>query len=214
MKKDKYLIIGILAVAVVGFFVATRWYKGSEKKRLEQITAGKKEPLVRPHSPRLGPDTASVTIVEFFDPECESCRAFYPAAKQVLKEFDGKVQLVLRYMTFHKNSGYAVGILEGARRQGKYWEALELLFARQPEWASHHAPKPELLVVYMKELGLDIEQLKASAEDSEVKSRILQDKDDGMLLGVRGTPTFFVNGKLLPRLGYQELRSAIQEALD
>jgi protein-disulfide isomerase len=71
--------------------------------------------LIRPHSPTLGPAQAPVTIVEFFDPECEACRAMYPIVKQVMADFDGRVRLVIRYMPLHRNSVYAALLLEASR---------------------------------------------------------------------------------------------------
>lgn len=210
MKKDKYLIFGVVAIAIVVFFFVARWYKGKEAQRVEGIASANQELLIRPYSPRRGPDNAPVTIVEFFDPECEACRNFYPAVERVIKEFDGKVVLVLRYMTFHKNSAYAVSVLEAARKQGKYWEALDTLFAQQPNWASHEAPKPELILGYLGGIGLDVEKLKSSMQDAEIGSRILQDSADGRSLGVTRTPTFFVNGKQLTDLGYESLRAAVK----
>src|SRR5690606_3339619 len=140
------------------------------------------ESLVRPHSPKLGPDEARVQLVEFLDPECESCRAFHPVVKQLLGEFDGQVQLVIRYMPFHGNSAYAASVLEAARLQGKYWEALDLLFAHQPEWGSHHQPRPELILEYMKTLDLDMAKLETDIQNPNFQWRIDQDMQDGEAL--------------------------------
>ena len=79
----------------------------------------------RPHSPVFGNPAAKVTIVEFFDPSCETCRAFYPIVKGIVTSSFGQVRLVVRYAPLHKGSDTAVKILEAARQQGKYWEAVE-----------------------------------------------------------------------------------------
>jgi protein-disulfide isomerase len=62
------------------------------------------ESLVRSHSPVIGPTDAPVTIVEFFDPSCEACRAFYPIVKQIMAGYPNEVRLVLRYAPFHEGS--------------------------------------------------------------------------------------------------------------
>jgi protein-disulfide isomerase len=62
-------------------------------------------------------------------------------------------------------------------------------------------------------VGLDAEQLRVAATDPAIRSRIQQDQADGMALGANRTPTFFINGKMLPQLGYQQLRAAIQAEL-
>jgi len=170
--------------------------------------------LVRPHSPSQGgPASAPVTIVEFLDPECEACRAMYPIVKAVLAEYGDRVHLVIRYMPYHANSMFAASVLEEAREDGKYDEALEALFRAQPEWGSHHAPKPELIPTYLEPLGIDASRLEREAVIAEHGSKIEQDQADGQGLGVRGTPTFFVNGVMLPELGYQPLKQAIEIAL-
>ncbi len=213
MTRDRYFLVGVSALIITAFLWGAYWYKSSEAKRIEALTMQSREQLVRPYSPSLGPADAKVTIVEFLDPECEACAGFYPSVKKVMAEFKDNVRLVIRYMPFHPNSPYAVGILEGARKQGKYWEALETLFLRQPEWASHHAPKPELLMGYMKDLGLDVDRIKATTQDAEQQSRLQQDQQDGTVLGVTRTPSFFVNGKPVQNLGYEELRSAVETSL-
>lgn len=75
--------------------------------------------LIRPHSPMVGPPEARVTIVEFFDPSCEACRAFYPIVKQIMGEYPKDTRLVLRYAALHAGSDEAVRILEAARLQDK-----------------------------------------------------------------------------------------------
>ena len=217
MKINKLLLGGIAAVLVVLFLVGANWYRGRQTTIAEDVANDAAETgsalLVRPYSPTQGPSMARVTLVEFFDPECESCRAMYPIVKQVMAEFDGRVKLVIRYMPLHQNSTYAASLLEAARAQNKYWEFLEIVMFRQPEWASHQAPRPELLITYAPQVGLDPEQLRMAATDPEILARIKQDQSDGEALGADKTPTFFVNGKPLLELGYPPLRAAIQAAL-
>lgn len=213
MKFDKWFLIGVSALLITVFLWGARWYRQKEAGRADEQVKANAEALVRPYSPSKGPADAPVTVVEFLDPECEACGALYPMVKQVVGEFEGKVRLVVRYLTFHKNSAYAASILEAARKQGKFWEALELMFEKQPEWAPHHAPRPELLLGYMKTLGLDMAALEASMKDTELQSKLAQDQEDGRALSVNRTPTFFVNGKRLEQLGYDQLRAAIQAEL-
>jgi protein-disulfide isomerase len=123
------------------------------------------------------------------------------------------VRLVIRYMPFHANSVYAVGALEAAGNQGRYWEMLELMFQHHPEWASHHQPKPELLPTYAQQLGLDMAAFNAFIEGGEHKGRAEVDRNDGLKLGVRATPTFFVNGQMLRRLSVEGLEHLVEEAL-
>jgi protein-disulfide isomerase len=213
MKIDKYVMGGAAVALVAAFVIAANWYRSEETTQAEQTASQASDRLVRPHSPTLGPATAPVTLVEFLDPECEACGAMHPIVKQLMREFDGRLRLVVRYMPFHQNSAYAASLLEGAREQGKYWELMDVFFARQPEWAGHNAPRPDLLAVYARNLALDIPRMGATGTSAETERRIRQDADDGAALGVTRTPTFFVNGKPLLQIGYDPLKAAIAGAL-
>jgi protein-disulfide isomerase len=169
--------------------------------------------LIKPHAAVKGPLTAKVTVVEFLDPECESCGAMSPIVKRILSEHADDVKLVVRYMSYHKNSKFVANILEGAKAQNKYWEALELLFSTQDAWASHHDPKPELIPEILAPLKLDMKKILADAKAGKYDALIDEDMEDGKKLGVRGTPTFFINGHELESLGYDSLKQAITNKL-
>lgn len=224
--KNKSLII---AVFIIGLFLGLFLYLKSEVKTAEQsdsataqiasdseqfrVTPIESSTLIKSHSPIKGPFSAKVTLVEFLDPECESCAAMYPHVKKVSKEFEKDLRVDVRYMTFHGNSKYVANILEGTRAQNKYWEALELLFATQNKWANHHNPQPELIPEILKPLGLNMDKIIADAKSGKYDQQITEDMEDGRKAGVRGTPTFFVNGRMLEELGYESLRSSIQSKI-
>lgn len=217
MKKQIYVLVAIAVVLIAATWIGTRAYRASEEEKKAEVAAARPapEPSVyeRPHSHSLGPADAKVTIVEFLDPECETCRQMYPIVKQLLGEYRGQVRLVVRYMPFHPNSMFAASSLEAAAKQNRYWEMLEALFIKQPLWGSHHDPKPELIPEIAKEVGLDMEAFNQALADPKTKENVLQDKTDGEKLGVTGTPTFFVNGKQLERLGYDPLKAMVAQAL-
>lgn len=223
MKKDVYKLAGIAAIFVVGFaLVAFSYSRGQRRERAdraaEQTRAAAQAPagdsvFIRPHSRSLGPRDAKVTIVEFLDPECESCRAMHPMVKHLLAQYGGRVRLVIRYMPLHPNSVYAAGALEAAGEQGRYWEMLEILFRNQPVWGSHHHPKPELIPDYAREIGLDMGAFERALGAGAHRAIVEADHADGRALGVTGTPTFFVNGRHLDRLGYETLKALIDEEL-
>lgn len=215
MKNKKQLIIIVSAVVLLigGFFAAYKIYKSNEAAKYGHIADTDFKKFVPDYAPKLGPDSAKVFLVEFLDPECESCREFYPYVKMIMNEFDGNVQLIVRYAPFHPNSKFIIKIIEAARLQGKYWETLELLFQHQPEWGSHHAPNPQLVWNYLPDLGLDIEKLKKDMEDPKIQKIIDDEIAAGNDLGVRMTPSFFVNGKPLESFGYEQLRDMVRDAL-
>jgi protein-disulfide isomerase len=130
-----------------------------------------------------------------------------------MQEYQGKIQLVLRYAAFHGDSIFAIKILEAARKQNRYWEVLEVLYEHQPEWGSHHNPQPDLVWNYLAQAGVDVQKLQADLNHPETQRIIEQDTKDGQKLNVRMTPSFFINGKALQNFGADFLRQAINEAL-
>ncbi len=213
MKSKVGLVVVSVVILLVGFTWAMKAYQKSEEKRLGFLAQGEAKILVPDHAPQLGAPEAYVYVVEFLDPECESCRSFYPHTKMLLKKYASQMRLVIRYMPYHKNSKMMVQILEAARKQNKYWETLELLFQYQPEWGDHHNPKPELVWTYLPELGLDIEKLKQDMNDPQILINLEQDIRDAKKVGIKGTPSFYVNGKPLLKFGPEHLEKLIQESL-
>jgi protein-disulfide isomerase len=225
MRNEVKILAVIGLVVVVAAILGAGYYRESKQGERRE-TASADNRLVRPDSPALGPADAPVTVVEFVDPECESCGAFHPTLKRILKDYDGKVRLVVRYMPLHPNSRLAAAYTEAAGEQGKYWEMQEMLFRRQPEWGEIHGHGPQIAAAaarreppavlfnrYASELGLDVERVRAAVAENRYASKVERDMRDGQSLGVSKTPTFFVNGRLLMRFSQQDLRALIEEEL-
>lgn len=213
MDSQKKLFALTTIVLVGAFFVGSYLFKDSEQKEKEQLVKSYRNLLVRDYSPTIGSPLLKVTLVEFLDPECETCALFHPLVKDILKKHEGRIRYVVRYAPFHPNSKFIIKILEAARKQDKYWETLDLLFEKLPEWGNHHNPRPELVWNYLPSLGLDIEKLKVDMKDERIVKMIEQEIEDGRTFGVRKTPTFFVNGKPLESFGIKQLENAIESAL-
>ncbi|MGK0367292.1 MAG: protein-disulfide isomerase [Thermoproteota archaeon] len=209
MKNKLIPILATVVVLAAIFFGGIHFYKKSELERLGFLASKNIELFYPSYSPVHGSENAKVIVTEFLDPECESCRRFYPEVKKVLKMYEGQVKLVVRFAALHRNSKHAIKVLEATRKQGKFWESLELLFQYQPAWASHHNPRPLLVFKFLPEVGVDIEQVKIDMNDPEILKHIEQDDIDMKKLKVRGTPTFFVNGQPLENFGVKYLKSAI-----
>ncbi len=138
MKKEAKILLAILVVVVVALFIGSKYYR-QDIQKAPAADAETSEKLVRSDSPSIGPADAKVTVVEFYDPECESCAAFAPQVKSLISEFP-QVRFVYRYAAFHKNGKPAAIFTEAAGEQGKYWEMQEMLFKRQSEWGEKHEP--------------------------------------------------------------------------
>lgn len=171
-------------------------------------------PYMRPHTPTLGPANAKVHLVEFLDPACEGCRAFYPAVKQILAENPDKVRLYVRYAAIHKGSDVAVKALEAARAQNRYWEAIAALFARQEEWTRGHSVVQDKVIEALATVqGLDIERLKRDMQKPEYAKIVEQDLADAKALQVMQTPTFYINGKPLTQHSFEQLRAQVRDEI-
>lgn len=199
-------VLGIAALGVAGFATLTYLY---ERVRSSASVADSSA-LVRPHSPVIGPGKARVTIVEFFDPSCEACRAFHPIVKNILAQHPNDVRLVLRYAPFHQGSEEAVRILETARLQNVFEPVLEALFAKQPEWADHSGPRLDKAWIAAASAGLNVTKAKEVMLAPHITETLKQDVADGKAVGIRATPTFLVNGKPLPSFGPQQLYETIR----
>ena len=213
MKRN--IVVLVSAVVLVGAFIIAMFVLENRETSVVESTAKMNtSSLVRDHSPKAGNGDARVTIVEFFDPACGTCRAFHPFVKGILSDNPGKVNLVVRYLPLHSGSEDVVKILEAARLQGKFWEALEAAYATQGKWAINHQAYPELFWRSISSVGLDSEQVSRDMQSPAVAQNIQQDIDDGRRLGVSKTPGFFVNGKPLVKFGQMQLIQLVNEALE
>ncbi|MBI5792769.1 MAG: thioredoxin domain-containing protein [Rhodocyclales bacterium] len=169
--------------------------------------------MVRPHSPLLGSADAPVMIVEFFDPACETCAAFYPIVKQIRAGNPDNIAVALRYAPFHKGSAKVVAALEAARKQDKYWQALEALLKTQSDWAANHEAHLDRIWPHLKKAGLDVARLQADMADPAIAGVINLDLADAQAFRVSKTPEFFVNGKPLPSFGQDPLKALVASEL-
>ena len=210
------LVLITSVVILIAFAAAAYFYSPSAPPPAEQPAQAQSPAqqatssaanLVRFHSPVFGPAQAPVTIVEFFDPSCEACRAFYPHVKKILDENPDSVRLVLRYVLFHQGSEEVSRLLEAARKQNLYPQVLEAVLEAQPGW--HDDPKVLEAWVAAERAGLDIEKARADMHTPAVDAVLQLDMQDVKAVGVQGTPTFFVNGRPLDKFGPEPLRQMV-----
>lgn len=212
MKKATLLIVAVV-VLLLAFVIGTLLHNTKKEESAIRLPEVNRTALVRMHSPSLGKIDAPVVIVEFFDPACETCRAFYPLVKEIMAANPDEIRLVLRYTPFHKGSDQVVAVLEAARKQGKFWPALEALLGAQAAWTEHHTANVNLVWKHLEGLGLDLEKVRADMRAPEIAKLIAQDIEDAKTLGVDKTPGFFVNGKPLVDFGFKQLKQLTDDAL-
>ena len=211
--KKKYLVVSAGIILVALFATATFIYNNQKAEKISASAQKNAAYLQRDYSPTMGSPDAKVTIVEFYDPACETCRAFHPFVKQLMAAYPGKIKLVHRYTPFHQGSDYVVKILEAARLQNRYWETLEAIFEAQPVWASHGNPQPKKIWMRLGNVGLNFKIIRADMESPEIAAHIRQDMADARQLEVTKTPGFFVNGRPLINFGYKQLQTLVESEI-
>lgn len=203
------LMIGTAALAIVAFAGAAALYQQPQEPAANTPPPADNV-LVRFHSPIVGPKDAPVTIVEFLDPSCEACRAFYPFVKKILSDNPKDVRLVIRYAPLHDGSDEAVRILEASRLQNKFDDVMMVLFRDQELWAKHDGPDMEKAWSLAGEAGLDVAKARDDAKSPAIAKVLEQELADMKAVNLQGTPTFFINGKPLAEFGPEQLVAQVE----
>jgi protein-disulfide isomerase len=141
-----------------------------------------------------GPKEAPVAMVEFSDYQCPFCKRVLSTIKQITDTYPGKVKWVFRdfpIVSLHPTAPKAHEAARCAGEQGKFWEYHDLLFERSPR----HSPQE--LKQYAQDLKLDGSVFAQCLDSGRYQAQVNSDIEEGTRLGVTGTPTFFLNGRLL-----------------
>ncbi len=212
MKQSHFTLIALFLL-VLAFVIAALFHDAGKEQAQKKRAADNNAALIKDYSVKTGNPAAKVTIVEFLDPACGTCAQFHPLVKQLMQQHAGRINLVVRYLPFHQGSDQMVAMLEAARKQDKFWEVLELMFATQSQWAINHVAQPDIFWRFIDRAGVDAARIKQDMNDPAIMDIIRQDLADGELLGADKTPTFFVNGKPLPSFGFDQLQTLVNEEI-
>jgi protein-disulfide isomerase len=193
--------LGILSAALLAALLTWLLFRATallpSRTRIRALL-GTTEPLVdlyidvdpeRDHV--RGQLNAPVTLVEYGDFECPFCGQAEPIVRELLRDF-GDVRYVWRHLPLndvHPNTQLAAEAAEAAADQGAFWEMYDLLLAHQD------ALRPDDLIAYAEQLGLDVERFTDDLRRHAGAGRVAEDVDGADLSGVSGTPTFFINGR-------------------
>ena len=168
------------------------------------------DPDVTPERHVYGAPDAPVTLLEYGDLECPYCRSAAPVLRRVVDASEGQVRLVWRHFPLFEVHPYALTAalaVEAAGAQGRFWEMHAELFAHQDRLTD------DGLRAAAARVGVDPD-LVAGPAAQRFAPAVQRDYTDGIAVGVRSTPTVFVDGVLFAhRVRAESLRTAIEEAL-
>ncbi|HEX4696158.1 MAG TPA: thioredoxin domain-containing protein [Candidatus Udaeobacter sp.] len=190
-----FVIVGIVAIATLG---SGAMLYHSKRQSLVAIPANKDVPVANgAESPHIrGNPDAQVTLEEFGDFQCPPCGSFAGFAEELVKEYDSRVRVVFRNfpLSGHEHAREAAIAAEAAGIQGKFWEMHDTLYREQASWSK--APNPrEVFESYAGTIGLDIAQFRKDMDGEKAKERVDSDKARGESLGIKLTPSLYINNQ-------------------
>jgi len=212
--KRNVMLSGLISMSVVAV-VALAAFSVSKEATLDQ--SGAEDISVIQSNTHILQDAGNraPVLVEFLDFECEACGAFYPYIEELKREFKGEVTFAFRYFPLpgHSNSINAALAVEAAAQQGKLNEMFSLVFETQSLWGESSESKAATFRSYAEKIGLNMNLYDSSIANPETLRRITDDYNDGVALGISGTPTFFLNNQRLTLRTFKDVRAAILDQL-
>jgi protein-disulfide isomerase len=159
--------------------------------------------------PSLGSANAPVTIIAFTDYQCPSCAAMHQNLERLVKEYGDKVRLVARDFPLnqHTEALKAAEAAEAAREQGRYWEYVQVLLRNQSSLGV------DKLKSYATEIGLDRTRFDSGLDSGKFAELVERDVEAGMKLGLKATPTLFLNGRRVSVKSYEDLKAQVDALL-
>lgn len=219
-----FVVLAVIILFVVSFWAAKIIIKVQEINRGEATLQGDatkleqldldlpktKKNLVTTDDPSAGSPEAKVHIVEFSDFQCPYCKQSYPIVEQLINEYGQRIHFVYRDFPIpsHAYARKAAEAAECAQEQNQFWQIHNLIFDNQAKMAVVD------LKSYAQKLNLDMIKFNSCLDSGKYAPEVEADFKDGLAAGVRGTPTFFINGQMIfgsvPR---EEMKAAIDQEL-
>lgn len=166
---------------------------------------------------KRGAEDAQVVLIEYGDFQCPACRSYYPIVKQLEEEYPDSLQVIYRHyplIQIHNNALSAARAAEAAGRQGKFWEMHDKLYENQDDWAEERNPSDKFKT-FATDIGLDMEKFESDYNSQEVEDRVNEERLSALGLGLRGTPSFILNGEKIDNpQGYEAFKAQIESAMN
>lgn len=167
--------------------------------------------IIAPKDIWVGEKDAPITLVEFGDYESEPCAKANEIVKKLLVEFEGKIKFIFRHFPLtkiHQRSQKAAEAALGAGQAGKFWEMHNMLFENRKQLGTIS------LKLYAKEVGVNNKKFLSELVDSVYGWSVRNDLLEGLDLGVRDVPTFFINDELFEgKPSFEGMKRVIEEKL-
>ena len=216
MKRYLPFVI-VVVVALVAFGSGTILYR-AKRPQVKNIPESQSVAARGDASAHVrGNPDAPVTLEEFGDFQCPPCGQFAGFVEELLKEYDSRLRVVFRNFPLagHEHAREAALAAEAAGFQGKFWEMHDALYREQSAWSK--APNVrELFESYAGTLGLNMDQFNKDMDSEKARERVDSDHALGDSLGIKVTPTLFINKRPLEsqEKNPEGLRAAINAALE
>lgn len=212
--KNNSLIAMVLVGVLIIFGVGAYFYSSSLQEK-NSLSEEEQNALVRDYALVAGNPNAKVTVVEFMDPSCGTCIYFSPIVESLSTKYDDKVKVVYRFLPYFNGSDFILSLVKAANEQGKFKEALKQFLAQHNRWYANHQVNPFVAWGILQEVGVDIETAKKFLDENAntIKEQFKQNEADAEVLKVTGTPTFYVNGRLLKNLSHEELIKLVEDEI-
>ncbi len=159
---------------------------------------------------------AEVIIVKYSDYQCPACKYYYEFVQKAKQDFGGKIEVVYKHfpLNSHPYAEIAARSAEAAKKQGKFAEMNELIFAGQEQWSRGNAEG--FFLGYAEHLGLNMADFRKDMNSAQMQRIVVSQKREGLALGVNSTPTMYINDIKVennPRY-YEGFKALIEEALN
>jgi protein-disulfide isomerase len=154
---------------------------------------------------------SAVQLLEYGDFQCPHCGAAYPTIKKIEKTFGSRMLFIFRHFPLSESHPYAkIAAIasEAAARQGSFWEMFDRIYENQSLLSR------EMLLGLAKSLKLNLKKFKIDLEDPALAEKVESDFESGILSGVNGTPSFYINGiKYNGPYNYESLVLSMNQAI-
>lgn len=228
-KRDltMYVYLAAFAVVLVGadftYFEALTPSSKRANTTQEQNQTGaacqldpEKEPVDNPSSlvnfqdVTRGPSDASVTVVEYFDPNCPHCKTFHETMKPLVSQYEDEVRFVFKPFPLRGSSMPEIQALYVAHQEGKFFDMLEAQYARQSRTGITEQDLQEIA----SEIGMNPDVLMSRIEQDKYRTQVIKQRKRAIDIGVSSTPTVLVNGAFVGSRSAECMEIYIERAME